>query len=332
MTTLDRLLAQTSRTFALSIPLLPDAVRRELQVAYLLFRVADTIEDEGDLPAAERVAGLRAMSALLASSAYERADRGRIADGAPSDISHRGYVELIEQARVVFEALAALDPEAQRIIIRHLRRTIDGMCAHLERTSEPTSIDDLRSYCYAVAGIVGEACTELFMRASPSLSRAGDELMTLAPFFGEGLQLVNILRDESVDSDEGRRYIPRDLARSDLFALATGSLRRAAVYVDALERAGAEPGVVAFNTLNLALALSTLRRVEEQGAGAKLTREEVAESLARVRKATQSARSVRPILEQAAGAPLFDAPLASPAVRVGSPRAGAIEARSPRTR
>ena len=42
---LDGLLVKTSRTFALSIPVLPEPTRREVTVAYLLFRIADTLED-----------------------------------------------------------------------------------------------------------------------------------------------------------------------------------------------------------------------------------------------------------------------------------------------
>ena len=42
--TLDQLLVETSRTFALAIPLLPEPTRRTVSVAYLLFRAADTLE------------------------------------------------------------------------------------------------------------------------------------------------------------------------------------------------------------------------------------------------------------------------------------------------
>ena len=42
---LGRLLLKTSRTFALSIPVLPEPTCREVTVAYLLFRIADTLED-----------------------------------------------------------------------------------------------------------------------------------------------------------------------------------------------------------------------------------------------------------------------------------------------
>jgi farnesyl-diphosphate farnesyltransferase len=42
----DQLLPGVSRTFALTIPQLPDALRPVVTNAYLLCRTADTIEDE----------------------------------------------------------------------------------------------------------------------------------------------------------------------------------------------------------------------------------------------------------------------------------------------
>ena len=45
MTRLEELLENTSRTFALSIPVLPEPTRRQVMIAYLLFRIADTFTD-----------------------------------------------------------------------------------------------------------------------------------------------------------------------------------------------------------------------------------------------------------------------------------------------
>ena len=45
MIDVNDLLVKTSRTFALAIPLLPEPTRREVGLAYLLFRIADTFED-----------------------------------------------------------------------------------------------------------------------------------------------------------------------------------------------------------------------------------------------------------------------------------------------
>ena len=55
MADLETLLIATSRTFALAIPLLPEPLRREVTLSYLLFRVADTFEDAASWPRARRV-------------------------------------------------------------------------------------------------------------------------------------------------------------------------------------------------------------------------------------------------------------------------------------
>ena len=52
----DRILPYVSRTFALTIPQLPPALRTAVTNAYLLCRIADTIEDEPALSAAETLA------------------------------------------------------------------------------------------------------------------------------------------------------------------------------------------------------------------------------------------------------------------------------------
>jgi len=303
---LDRLLTESSRTFALSIPLLPEPVRRETTVAYLLFRVADTFEDETGWPLDDRLAALDSLHELLgtgridaeAISAIERAVTG-------SAVAHDGYADLLENFRVVLGEWLGLDERARALIAGHLCRTIDGMASYLRRETGPTSVPELREYCYYVAGIVGELCTDLFVLHSPSLERARDSLMELAPAFGEGLQMVNILRDETDDETDGRRYIPVGQERGELTELAGDALRRAAEYVRLLEANGAAPGIVAFNTLNLLLAFGTLALVQEQGPGVKLTRPQVREMHESIVTATSAGRSVTPLLSRA------DAALAS---------------------
>jgi len=305
---LERLLAQSSRTFALTIPLLPEPVRRRTMLAYLLFRVADTFEDETGWPLHDRLAALRSLRSVLndgsldhqAISAIEHAISGAV-------LSHEGYADLLENFRPVLGAWLELDDEPKRLIGRHLCRTIDGMAEYLDRENGPTCVGELREYCYYVAGIVGELCTDLFVLHSPSLRDARSDLLELAPSFGEGLQMVNILRDESDDESDGRRYIPAGQERGELMELAGGALRRAADYVGLLERHGAAPGIVAFNSLNLLLAFNTLALVRERGPGAKLTRPQVRQMHESIVTTTKAGRSVTPLLSRADAA-LADAP------------------------
>src|SRR2546430_15736472 len=61
----DRILPHVSRTFALTIPQLPPDLRTAVTSAYLLCRIADTIEDEPALSAAETFAFLQRFTAVV---------------------------------------------------------------------------------------------------------------------------------------------------------------------------------------------------------------------------------------------------------------------------
>ena len=73
---LDRLLEETSRTFALAIPLLAEPTRRQVTIAYLLFRIADTFEDADSWPRERRIQALADFAALLDHPAAGGGARG----------------------------------------------------------------------------------------------------------------------------------------------------------------------------------------------------------------------------------------------------------------
>ena len=192
-------------------------------------------------------------------------------------------------------ACRELSDEAREAIRVHTRRTAEGMASFVERSSaggrlELASLDDLVAYCYAVAGIVGEMLTELFLLAGPALAPAADFLRRRAARFGEGLQLVNILKDSAGDAVHGRRYLPPSVDRGQILALARRDLETAAAYVRALQRNDAPRGIVAFTALPVLLARATLDRVEREGPGAKLTRPEVFALAAQLEAALDSGR------------------------------------------
>ena len=106
-----------------------------------------------------------------------------------------------------------------------------------------TTVEDLRDYCYVVAGIVGEMLTELFLLGRPQLAAAcASTCASARHLFGEGLQLVNILKDPRSDAREGRLYLPARRSRDEIFALARADLARASEYVLELQKSGAPRG------------------------------------------------------------------------------------------
>lgn len=276
----DRLLAATSRTFALSIPRLPEPVRTEVMLAYLLFRIADTFEDAAAWPRARRLAALADFAALLA---HHDPARARDLVGAwlvdpPSE--HAGYLALVAETPDVLDRTQALDARARSVVIAHALRTTHGMAGFVERSTEGGSLRladlaDLRAYCYVVAGIVGELLTDLFVLASPSLAAVEGALRARAVAFGEGLQLVNIVKDAADDARDGRVYLPATVARGDVLALARRDLDEADAYVGALQAGGGHRGFVEFTALPVILARATLDAVEAEGPGAKISRARV---------------------------------------------------------
>jgi farnesyl-diphosphate farnesyltransferase len=113
--------------------------------------------------------------------------------------------------------------------------------------------------------------SELFLLKRDILIPAAPYLRTRAAKFGEALQLVNILKDASVDVSEGRSYLPKGVPRADVFALARHDLFVAGEYTVTLQRAGAPRGLVEFCALPVELAWATLRKVEERGPGSKVS-------------------------------------------------------------
>ena len=288
-TSLEDLLEKTSRTFALSIPVLPEPTRHEVMIAYLLFRIADTFEDASHWPPEERIAALADFNALLRSYDRRRAEalaRDWVARGVAA---HDGYRQLMAETPFVFDAFFALSPGAVAPIREHVARSADGMASIVARTREGAltlhSIRELQDYCYLVAGIVGEMLSELFVLGRENLAPIAGYLRERAATFGEALQLVNILKDSEGDAEEGRRYLPAEVPVAEVFGLARRDLGVAGDYIHALQRANAPRGIVEFTALPVRLAWAALEKVEKSGPGAKVSRPEVFLIVQRLKRA-----------------------------------------------
>jgi farnesyl-diphosphate farnesyltransferase len=290
------LLEKTSRTFALSIPPLPEPTRREVTVAYLLFRVADTFEDAGHLPPEARIRALHEFSDLLRNPSPAKATQLSAEWRESGWATHPGYEELLGEIPFVLDAFGALSPGAIEGIRGPVVLSVDGMASFVGRTRDGrlvlSSLDDLKAYCYVVAGLVGEMLTELFLLDRPRLADAALDLRKRASTFGEALQLVNILKDAAGDAAEGRSYLPASVPVEEVFVLARRDLCAAAEYIETLERVRAPRGILEFTALPVELAWATLDRIERKGPGAKVSRPEVVSLVRRVRKALDAGESV----------------------------------------
>jgi farnesyl-diphosphate farnesyltransferase len=275
------LLQETSRTFALAVPLLSGRTRTSVGLAYLLFRCADTLEDASAWSIDARRAALETYASMLDEGGV--CDRS-VVDGwlARSPSTNAGYTRLLAMLPDVLAEVSRLGPGAASAIRSHTRRTALGMREMVGACAEGlSSIEALRRYCYVVAGIVGELLTTLFVQDAPALEAVRGELVAEERGFGEGLQLVNILKDEVADRAEGRSFLPAGASRGDVLELAAEDLRAARRYIAALRRGGAPQSFIAFTSFPCELAEETLEALRVQGPGAKIPRARVVASLER---------------------------------------------------
>lgn len=209
-----RALPKVSRTFALTIPQLPAGLRSTVSNAYLLCRIADTIEDEVSIgPGKKRELHHRFVAIVNGREPVARfaIDLRKLLTGSAT----RDEIELVENTERVV-ALTHSFPARQK---EALQKCVSIMCGGMRdfqgtgRENGLASMHDLDRYCYFVAGVVGEMLTELFCDHSKDIDKHYDHLMHLAPSFGQGLQMTNILKDIWEDMKRTMCWLPAEVFR-----------------------------------------------------------------------------------------------------------------------
>lgn len=277
------LLKPVSRSFYISIRLLPRALRRTVALAYLLARTSDTIADRAGVDVEKRIELLdRFARAIAGKDQVIGEDLKRL----PSQPDSEGEKTLLESAEKIIESLQNVSPEDQRDIRELLAIITRGQRQDLTRSREGlvplANAEELREYTYLVAGCVGEFWTRVCFRKVQSFTaRIEADMLELARKYGRGLQLVNILRDAGTDLRAGRCYFPEDeLRAANLSAadLLNAPLQFLPIYLRwiAEARAGLDAGVeysIAINpprvrvatVLPALIGLRTLALIEESG-------------------------------------------------------------------
>lgn len=208
-------LRSVSRSFYLSLRILPKPLRDPLSLAYLLARATDTIADTPEPPAELRAEALRDFAAAIQGTRPDAAARLRDSFATlQSDEAERRLIEQLPALLNWLDELAAGDRAEVRNVLEKINR---GQTLDLERfgvgdgiTALSTSAE-LDEYTYLVAGCVGEFWTRLcFAHIRNFSERPEAEMRELGMQYGQGLQLINILRDAGTDLRNGRCYFPAD--------------------------------------------------------------------------------------------------------------------------
>ena len=216
---LRHVLKKVSRSFYLSLIILPGSVRQQVSLAYLFCRIADTIADTRLIPLHERLGALGVFQEqfMLTSPPLlplEKLQRAVLlhqgGEGEQLLFSH------LSDCFRIFESFSSTDQQYIRELVLTLTR---GMEMDLHHFPEETAVmvralpdlPTLDLYTYYVAGVVGEFWTKLHIAHLPALQRCHSEgLCRLGINFGKGLQLTNILKDLAKDFHHGRCYLPQE--------------------------------------------------------------------------------------------------------------------------
>jgi farnesyl-diphosphate farnesyltransferase len=213
------ILPDVSRTFAISIRFLPGTLGTAVLTAYLLCRIADTVEDDNSTSPERRGelldAFLRALDDRDAAEAFPAMAKDLKGDAA--------HLALVRRSDLVLVLFRTLPPRTRERVAHWVREMGLGMAKFVRQYPKGIRIQTLaeyREYCYYVAGTVGCMLTELWHEHASAVGKVEfDRLWVKCQAFGEALQTVNILKDIAWDAQhENSIYIPAD----DLVAQGSG--------------------------------------------------------------------------------------------------------------
>ncbi|HTA95206.1 MAG TPA: phytoene/squalene synthase family protein [Verrucomicrobiae bacterium] len=214
-TALNDLLKATSRSFYLTLRVLPARVRPQIGLAYLLARTTDTIADTELVPPAQRLDALQKLRERILGQNSAPLNFGELAQ--KQNLSAEKL--LLEKVEDSLSALQNFSAEDQKLIRDVLTTITSGQELDLKRFGNSSAGKiialqteaELDDYTYRVAGCVGGFWTKI-CRAHlfPNAKINDTQFIADGIRFGKGLQLVNILRDLPTDLKNGRCYLPTE--------------------------------------------------------------------------------------------------------------------------
>jgi len=254
------ILSSVSRTFALTIPLLPPIIEKVVGNTYLLCRIVDTIEDAAELtPEAKKN-----LSALFLDVVLERAPVESFVEScldALKNYSNHDELDLIAHTPTVLRILHTCSSHDQEVVSRCVSIMSEGMSRFHGRQTEAglKDLSEFEDYCYVVAGVVGELLTSIFRHYSPQFSKNIQGHENLAIAFGQALQMTNILKDSPEDRARGVSWKPANLSQLDLLQIAYQKLSDSLTYILLIPKE--EVGMRRFCLLAFGLAVLTLDKL-----------------------------------------------------------------------
>lgn len=209
----QELLSEVARTFALTTPQLPGRLKVLFGNVYLLCRINDTIEDDPGLSISQKDQFAKRFVDIVAG--HDDESFGSELVDLLSDAVLAGEKKLIAKTAEVV-GIKRQFSAVQQQILEHCVSTMSRGMMEFQRHASVDGLEDISAfnrYCYHVAGIVGETLTELMCDYSDEMRRHREALLSLSVSFGQGLQMINILKDVREDHARGVCWLPRDVFR-----------------------------------------------------------------------------------------------------------------------
>ncbi len=281
------ILPKVSRTFAPTIKMLPHNLNLPVTVAYLLCRIADTVEDDEHLSQQEKQDFLMIFADLFIKKDLQL--RTRFLAGVAKIPEHSTDVMLMKNLSRVLAVFDSFSAEVQKMIGIWVVEMVMGMKKFAQEKGMHKfqflkTMRDLDEYTYYVAGTVGHLLTALFAHFSKKITPVVmQRLEKFSESFGKGLQMVNIIRDINTDLKRGQSYIPDEILQkyhltrksifeqensaqaeqmfNELIQMATEHLDNALVYIVNIPKE--EARIRLFCLLPFFWAMQTLRLIQE---------------------------------------------------------------------
>lgn len=254
-------LQKVSRSFALTIPILEPHIADIVANAYLLCRIADTIEDDVSIDKAVKIALLENLQHLTEGhflDDFEVLNFTNLCKRQLKNCPNKDEYELLCNFQRVVNRTKQYDKIIVATICKCLEILSTGMIEYIKDNSIKNQ-NALDRYCYFVAGVVGQMLNRIFCHFHKELDK--NKLDVLAVSFGQGLQMTNIIKDRKNDLQRGASFFPEDLdCEKQLALICKGHIFDAFDFISALKN---NYKLKEFCLINAIMALGTINCLQQ---------------------------------------------------------------------
>ncbi len=206
-------LNKVSRSFAFCIDQLEEPFKHQVGLAYLLFRVLDTIEDAVSEDVSEKKSYIQDFVHFFKKKPSSNKVQKWVETflGTFSTGMNPDEKKLVQDSFILVLDFHTLDKRVQKVIRDQVANMARGMMCFLDQTKAGElrlrSLEEVNRYCFFVAGVVGELLSKLYTLCDSSFQKNRDSLL-LSHHFGLFLQKINLLKDQKGDERQGRFLVP----------------------------------------------------------------------------------------------------------------------------